>query len=125
LGLINELCKWIIWPKYGYTNTAAKQGNAEEQPEAGCEIIRLNRILSRGKRKNIKFLWSVAKAAGHFLCNHGQLVLSHGCQNAWIALHSASIVIVDIGVDHPDEGLFVGKAPAVIPLPLQDAPEAL
>ena len=39
LGLINKLCKCLICIKNSYTPLAAKQGNAEERPDASCEII--------------------------------------------------------------------------------------
>ena len=39
-ALKNKLCKWISHKNFDHTKIAAKQGNAEERPDAGCEIIR-------------------------------------------------------------------------------------
>ena len=36
----NKLCKWISHKNFDNTKIAAKQGNAEERPDAGCEIKR-------------------------------------------------------------------------------------
>ncbi len=43
-------------PKKGYTNIAAKQGNAEERPDAGCEIIRLRAAAASAALKNTGYL---------------------------------------------------------------------
>ncbi len=67
----------------------------------------------------------MAQAAGHILSGHGQLILFHRRQDTQVPLDTAGVVVVDIAVDHLDEGQLVSKAPALVALPLQDAPEAL
>ena len=52
-------------------------------------------------------------------------MLLHRRQYAEIALHPARIVVVDITFDHADQFLLACEALVVIPLALQDAPEAL
>ena len=46
-------------------------------------------------------------------------------QHAKISLDSSGVVIADIAADHVDKILPAGKTMAIIPLPLEDAPEAL
>ena len=52
-------------------------------------------------------------------------MLFHRGQHAKITLHPSGVVIMDIGLNHPDKLTFAGKPSAAIAFPLQNAPEAL
>lgn len=52
-------------------------------------------------------------------------MLLHRSQHAQIALHPSGVVIADVAGNHLYELLLTGKAPAVIALPFQNAPESL
>ena len=52
-------------------------------------------------------------------------MLLHWGQYTQIALYSLCVVIVDVLLNHIGQLKFTGEPPAVIALPLQDAPEAL
>lgn len=52
-------------------------------------------------------------------------MLFHGRQNARVSLHASGVVVTDVGADHVDQFLLVCEATAIIPLPLQNTPEAL
>ncbi len=49
----------------------------------------------------------------------------HGCMDAQAALETAEIVVGNILPDHPAQLLPAGEFPAIVPLPLEDAPKAL
>ena len=49
----------------------------------------------------------------------------HGCMDTQPALETAEIVVGNIFPDHPAQQLPAGEFPAIVPLPLEDAPEAL
>ena len=49
----------------------------------------------------------------------------HGGQNPQSVLETARVVVDDVIFNHTDQGLPTGKAPAVVPFPLEDAPEPL
>ena len=49
----------------------------------------------------------------------------HRCMDAQAALEAAEIVVGNILPDHPAQLLPAGEFPAIVPLPLEDAPEAL
>ena len=52
-------------------------------------------------------------------------MLFHRRQNAQVALHSAIVVIGDVILNHLNEFFTARKPSAVVPLPLEDSPEAL
>ena len=49
----------------------------------------------------------------------------HGCPHTQAALEAAEIVIDDIILKHTNQLFPAGELPAIVALPLQDAPEAL
>ena len=49
----------------------------------------------------------------------------HRCMDAQAALEAAEIVVGNILPDHPAQLLPAGEFPTIVPLPLEDAPEAL
>ncbi len=49
----------------------------------------------------------------------------HGCPDTQPTLEAAEVVIGNVTLDHTDQFLPAGEAPAVVPFPLEDTPEAL
>ena len=86
-----------------------------------CEPLPVKRTVKKYK----VFPASSQRAVGRFLCGETQHMLLHRRQHAQAALHSPSIVIVDIAYNHLYEFLFTGETPAIIAFPFQDAPEPL
>ena len=59
------------------------------------------------------------------LCRFVKHVLLHRRQNTEVPLQALVVVVNDVVFNHSDQALPVGKPPAVVPLPLEDSPEAL
>lgn len=49
----------------------------------------------------------------------------HRCEDTQVTLYPTGVVVADIALDHMHKLLLAGKAFAVVPFSLQDAPEAL
>ena len=59
------------------------------------------------------------------LCRHEiKFVLLHWRQHTQIALHTAVIVVSDVVLNHGYKFLTACEAPAIIPFPFENAPEA-
>ena len=54
-----------------------------------------------------------------------QIVFLHRREDTKAPLHTSVVIITDIILNHIDQFLFAGKAPAVIAFSLQNSPEAL
>ena len=72
------------------------------------------RVACCADNRNFRFLLGY-KAKSVFL---------HRRQNAKVSLYSASIVVVDVALDHLNKFLFAGKPSAVIALTFQDTPKS-
>ena len=60
-----------------------------------------------------------------FLCRQRiAVVLLHRCQNAQIALYAAVVVVNDVVLNHGNKFLTACESFAVIPFPLENAPES-